>query len=731
MLLIEKILAHLKTSSSLKALLAKARHYADTNYVLMVRLSDGQLMSRVKDDMGKIFTSYADLKNWQDKSYRCMCNQTMPCVHLLAGMMVWLDKHTAAEKKSNPIFSDVKWYEEDDLQDQTTWEGQLSGDIENGFQYQLLVEQQDENWNLVDVIVFLLESYSYQALLSKDDKMIFEIVHANGHKLRVAWWRIKWFLQRIIDNKLQIKNAKILIGNEWNAIQNIQSWSDDINDEHNLWRGNDAWQRMNWLLQSDVVKGSFQKPEGLVGELRPYQLDGIFWLKRLYAAGFGGILADDMGLGKTIQVLGYLVSQIEDGQLTEPALIVVPTSLLANWQEECHKFAPDLIFSVYHGKHRDTKIWPNVHLVITSYGMIQRQPELFKKSKFSHLILDEAQLIKNFQSQKSKVLKSLQATQRLCLTGTPMENHLGELWSLLDFSVPQLLGNRQQFKKIYQKPIEETQSQEVYQQLLSRISPFILRRSKQQVLDNLPKKTKIIQKISMEGEQLELYETLRSVLADKVQLALAEKGLLASRWVVLDALLKLRQICCDPALLPHQWNPGATSTSAKLDYLMEMLDNLLAENRSVLVFSQFTKMLHLIEERLKQKQISYHILTGKTQNRQDLVKSFQAGEVPIFLLSLKAGGLGLNLTRADTVIHYEPWWNPAVSAQATDRIYRIGQEQPVFEYHLVAAQTIEESMLELQEKKFDLFERTIEGASRNKMEWNEETIMRFFSPLVQ
>ncbi len=728
MLLIEKILSLIQSMNH-SSLLLKARRSVDDGHVLQTRLSDGFFMARVKDDQGQIFTSHSDLKQWSEKNYKCLCTSSMPCVHIVSGLMSWLDNHLGAQKKPKNGYASVNWLKDDTSSQASHWHADWSGDTENGFQYQLSIEQQDEQWNLIDIVVYLLENYTYANLMTKDDQMMFEMTHANGHVLRVAWWRIKWFLQRIVESNLQIKSSKLMLQSDWRIIKKLQQWTSSIADSDNIWHSNQAWENMSWLLEPELMTLEACHSPSLQCQLRPYQLEGVRWLRSLHRSGFGGILADDMGLGKTIQMLAYL-SSLKDAKLLEsPALLVVPTSLLTNWQDECNQFTPQLQMQIYHGKSKLPALWEKADIVITSYGMVQRHATIFKKFNFSHIILDEGQLIKNFQSQKSQVLKGLEGKIRFCLTGTPMENHLGELWSLIDFVVPQLLGSRSQFRKSFQTPIEVNQNQEIHQDLLARIQPFILRRSKQQVLKNLPEKTRIVQKLNLEGDQFELYETLRCLLADRVQMALAEKGLVNSRWVVLDALLKLRQICCHPLLLPGNWNPESCAESAKLKHLMEMLDNIMVEGRSVLIFSQFTKMLHLIELQLQEKNYPYQVLTGKTQKRDVLVKRFQQGEVPIFLLSLRAGGLGLNLTKADTVIHYEPWWNPAVSSQATDRIYRIGQEQPVFEYHLIAKGTVEESMLELQTRKHALFDQTIDAAGNMQMMWTEENIMKFFAPL--
>lgn len=730
MLLVEKILMQLQSTATMKTLLSKARRFVDLEHVLMVRLSEGSIMTRVKDEQGQIFTAHSDLRQWASKNYKCMCGQVMPCAHLLAGMMSWLDAHAPASKAPLKAYQFI-WLNRDPTEVQAAeWHAEIMGDTESGFEYQVAIHQQDEHWNIADILVHLLENYSYQALLSKDEQSIIQIINAQGKILNVAWWRIKWFLQRIIESNIKMRHSMMMLGDDWTVIRQMQALSTQISDEHNIWHASQSWKNMTWLLQPEQMSLEACKPQMFNGDLRTYQLEGVRWLHGLRRSGFGGILADDMGLGKTVQVLAYLLGTKEMGELAQPALIVVPTSLLMNWHDECQSYTPDLKFQFFHGKHKNKDDWQSADVIVTSYGMVQRYRELFCEFTFSHIILDEAQLIKNFQSQKSHALKKCKTATRFCLSGTPMENHLGELWSLMDFAVPQLLGNRTQFRKNYQNPIEVNQQTDVQSHLLARLQPFILRRTKHQVITNLPKKTKVIQKVILDGEQLELYETVRGMLANKVQMALAEKGLVQSRWVVLDALLKLRQICCDPRLLPQQWQvEGHHIHSEKLVNLMDMLDNLMSEGRSVLIFSQFTKMLDLIELEIQQRGYDYQMLTGKTQRRDILVNRFQKGEVPIFLLSLKAGGLGLNLTKADTVIHYEPWWNPAVSAQATDRIYRIGQEQPVFEYHLIASGTIEEYMLELQQKKHDLFGQTIEASGEGRLQWSEADIMRFFSPI--
>lgn len=729
MLLIEKILNQLQNSAA-KNLVSKAQKLVDDQCVLMTRLSDGFLMARVKDIQGQIYTIHSHLRQWDSKQYKCGCGQAMPCVHLIAGLISWLETHSqTSRKKLEPAFQ-YDWVTESSAHPvKTAWQSELSGDEDQGFRFSLTIEQDEEQWNMIDILVHLLESFDYQTLMAKDDNTIFQIINDKGKSLKVSWSRLKWLLQRIVDDKLKVAQSALRVKNEWQALQQFQNWSKQVQDQHNIWYSNQAWKKMTWLLSPESMSLEQCKPQSFQGELRPYQLEGVRWFRSIKNAGYGGILADDMGLGKTIQTLTYLLGLKEKGELNRPALIVVPTSLLANWQYECQQYTPKLGCQLFHGRQKNHSNWETVDIIVTSYGMVQRHRQLFWDYHFSHLILDEAQLIKNFQSQKTQVLKKMQADSRFCLSGTPMENHLGELWSLIDFAVPNLLGSRTYFRKNFQIPIETEARDDVKTSLLARIRPFMLRRTKKQVIDNLPEKTTIIQKVTLEGEQAELYESVRCVLAEKVQTALAESGLVQSRWVVLDSLLKLRQICCDPRLLPASWQNQTQLGSAKLEILMEMLESLMAEGRSVLIFSQFTKMLHLIEQELNLRNYPFQTLTGKTQRREVLVERFQKGEVPIFLLSLKAGGLGLNLTRADTVIHYEPWWNPAVTAQATDRIYRIGQEQPVFEYHLITSGSIEESMLELQKKKFKLFDETVSASGQMNIQWTEDDIMKFFAPI--
>jgi hypothetical protein len=444
-------------------------------------------------------------------------------------------------------------------------------------------------------------------------------------------------------------------------------------------------------------------PAGLLAELRDYQLHGLSWLQFLREFGFGGVLADDMGLGKTVQLLAHLLAEQAAGRCDRPSLVVAPTSVVFNWRSEAARFAPSLRVLLLHGPQRagDFERIADHDLVLTSYALLPRDEAVLLAQPWHVLALDEAQAIKNAKARASQLVRRFEARQRLCLTGTPVENHLGELWAQFDFLMPGLLGTDRQFRRVFRNPIERHGDQARQRELNRRVAPFLLRRTKDNVVRELPPKTETVQTIELTGAQRDLYETLRVAMQSRLQEALQARGFAQSRIDILDALLKLRQACCDPRLVKL---PGAAKArhSAKLDALLEMLDELLAEGRRVLVFSQFTSMLDLIEIELRKQGKTWLRLSGESTNRGALVERFQRGEVPLFLLSLKAGGVGLNLTAADTVIHYDPWWNPAAEDQATDRAYRIGQDKPVFVHKLLCQNTVEERIHKLQQEKAKL-----------------------------
>lgn len=458
-----------------------------------------------------------------------------------------------------------------------------------------------------------------------------------------------------------------------------------------------------------VLRGEFHvkpcpTPEGLVADLRPYQALGAGWLTFLREHQLGGILADDMGLGKTIQALALIVSEKQGGHLDLPVLVVAPTSLLPHWRAEIARFAPALRALVMHGANRHDRFeqFDGVDVVITSYALLRIDQAEYLPRSFSVILLDEAQAIKNPSSKVARAAYQLNGRLRICLTGTPIENHLGELWSLVHFAMPGFLGTKESFRRDFQIPIERDGHPVVRETLRRRVKPFVLRRTKDHVAPELPAKTTIVQTVSLSDAQADLYQSVRMAMTARVREEMAAKGMQRSRILVLDALLKLRQICCDPRLRDSRQAYNLPRDSCKLDLLAGMLPELIEEGRRILLFSQFTAMLNLIKEMLDDDGLPYVELRGSTTDRETPVRRFQNGEVPLFLISLKAGGVGLNLTAADTVIHYDPWWNPAVEAQATDRTHRIGQDKPVFVYKLVAEHTVEARILQLQEKKKNL-----------------------------
>jgi SNF2 family DNA or RNA helicase len=438
-------------------------------------------------------------------------------------------------------------------------------------------------------------------------------------------------------------------------------------------------------------------PAAFSGSLRPYQQLGVNWLQHLRTNGLGGLLADDMGLGKTAQTIAHIVIEEAAGRLDRPVLVVVPTSLVPNWTAELRRFAPDLRVAVLHGleRHAKRRDLTGVHVAITTYTVLSRDIEDMANLAWHIVVLDEAQAIKNATAKVTHAVCRLETRHRLCLSGTPIENNLGELWSQFAFLMPGLLGPRKSFNRRFRAPIEKDGDPVRRGQLATRIRPFILRRTKAAVATELPPKHTILRRITLAPDQRELYETIRATMHAKVVAGIATRGMAQSHVLVLQALLKLRQVCCDPRLA----GLGVSSVSSKLDDLMEMVSEMIAEGRRILLFSQFTSMLDLIKPVLLDAGIAFVELRGDTSDRATPVQRFEAGEVPLFLISLKAGGRGLNLTSADTVIHYDPWWNPAVEEQASDRAHRIGQLRSVFVYKLIAADTVEERIVELQERK--------------------------------
>ncbi|MCC7373030.1 MAG: DEAD/DEAH box helicase [Verrucomicrobiales bacterium] len=496
------------------------------------------------------------------------------------------------------------------------------------------------------------------------------------------------------------------------------------------WTANPALEALAQRLKTLDRLPEARIPGGFLATLRPYQMEGLQWLQFIREFGIGGVLADDMGLGKTIQTLAHLALEKEQGRLDRPGLVVSPTSVLVNWRDEIARFTPGLKAVVLHGGDRHARFAEiaGADVVLTTYPLLARDAAELRKAEFHCVILDEAQNVKNPKTQAAQVVCQLKARHRLCLTGTPLENHLGELWSLFNFLIPGFLGDETRFGAVFRGPIERGGDEKLRKALGRRVRPFLLRRRKDQVAAELPPKTEMVLKVELSGAQRDLYETIRLSMERRVREEVANKGLNRSHIVILDALLKLRQVCCDPRLLSLE-SARQVKTSAKLEHLMELLPTLLEEGRRILLFSQFTSMLALIEERLREAKISWVTLTGDTRDRATPVREFQNGEVPLFLISLKAGGSGLNLTAADTVILYDPWWNPAVEAQATDRAHRIGQEKPVFVYRLLAEGTVEEKMLQLQERKRELVQALLEEGAGGPAQLRKEDLELLFAPL--
>ncbi|HZU38064.1 MAG TPA: DEAD/DEAH box helicase, partial [Gemmataceae bacterium] len=454
-----------------------------------------------------------------------------------------------------------------------------------------------------------------------------------------------------------------------------------------------------------------EAPAGFVGQLRGYQRDGLGWLHFLQKFGFGGCLADDMGLGKTVQVLALLESRREqraaasNGQHMPPSLVVVPKSLVFNWKEEAARFTPALKVLDHTGMAR---LQPGPHfqdydLILTTYGTLRRDAAELKDIQFDYCILDEAQAIKNASTASAKASRLLQANHRLILSGTPVENHLGELGSLFEFLNPGMLGTASVFQLTgagARNPSEETR-----QLLAKALRPFILRRTKEQVAKDLPEKLEQTIHCELDAEQRKRYDELRDHYRRSLLGRIESVGLNKAKMQVLEALLRLRQAACHPGLIDKK---RADEPSAKLDNLLPQLAEVLDGGHKVLVFSQFTSFLAIVRDRLDKDGIAYEYLDGRTRDRAARVERFQNDpDCKLFLISLKAGGLGLNLTAAEYVFLLDPWWNPAVEAQAIDRAHRIGQTKPVFAYRLIAKDTVEEKVLELQKTKRDLADAII------------------------
>ena len=474
----------------------------------------------------------------------------------------------------------------------------------------------------------------------------------------------------------------------------------------------------NWRQWAQSQQGKVEitpLPLGdLEGVLRNYQKHGTSWLNFLGSNGLGGILADDMGLGKTLQALAYLRSQ------PGPALVVCPSSLVFNWQREAEKFTPERKVLVLEGAQRARRFAEisKADLVITSYPLLRRDAERYRQFAFSTVILDEAQHIKNPDTQNAQAAGMLRAPRKFILTGTPVENSVRDIWSLMNFVMPGYLGDRDDFRERYELPIARQNDKETLARLAKRLRPFLLRRRKQEVAADLPQKLENVAYCELTEAQKEVYAALLQGARAQIDEATGEKNAGRAQMLMLTALLRLRQASCDLRLLDKEGAASTKAASGKVELFNELLQEAVDGGHRVLVFSQFVSMLTLLRQELERQGVAYCYLDGQTRDRMAEVDRFQNGDAPVFLISLKAGGVGLNLTAADTVIHFDPWWNPAVEAQATDRAHRIGQKNVVTAYKLIARGTVEEKILNLQRKKREIIDATIE---------NEEPLMEGLS----
>lgn len=467
----------------------------------------------------------------------------------------------------------------------------------------------------------------------------------------------------------------------------------------------------------NVEDSDYEVPKGLCGNLRGYQKTGYRWLRTLSEYGFGGILADDMGLGKTIQTIAYLLARKEEG-ITKPSLIICPASLVYNWQKELEHFAPLLHVRIMVGsasiRKQKFELEDRDDVWITSYDTAKRDILLYQKCHFDTAIIDEAQNIKNHNTQVARAVKLISADIRFALTGTPIENRLSELWSIFDYLMPGILKSYEKFRNKYENPIMSGQDQNVMEELKKLVSPFILRRVKKDVLKELPDKVEQVIYAQMDREQKKLYAGHANRLLMNLEQQTQEQ-IRQDKLEILAELTRLRQICCDPGLLYEDYQAGA----CKVDMCEELVKEAIEGNHKVLIFSQFTSIFPILEERFEKAGISYYELTGRTpkQKRMQMVERFNNDDVPVFLISLKAGGTGLNLTSASIVIHFDPWWNLAAQNQATDRAHRIGQENQVVVLKLIVKDTVEEKIVELQKQKQEIADEILggEGISAAKL----------------
>ena len=716
-----------------------------------VRLSDGLLHARIKGTTGSLYDVYLDLKTWPKTKARCLCGSQFNCEHVAASLLflylrekeskpllhlskvdIWLKNNAISTRaplvKINFETNVSDLAEEQISEDKFQWYSQLDGQ-NDFFAYELGIIIDGHKVNLVPLLIDVLSKNDFNDWQSLSQDHVFKITVGKGRVLPIPAYRLKPLIDfLLLEKNTYNKNTQIFKIKKYQWIIMQEALGALHASLQRQWTDNALLIKLQQFMQAEYSL-PISLPKDFQAVLRDYQQYGLAWLQSLRVCGFGGILADDMGLGKTVQTLAHLSIEKTTGRLKKPVLIIAPLSLVQNWSIEAGRFTPNLRVCIYHGVDRQTDVFRQYDIIISTYGLVHKDKEKFLKQQFYYLILDEAQKIKNSRAQITLIIQQIKANYRLGLSGTPFENHLGELWSLMNFVMPGLLFDKKNFKNHFQDPIEKNLDIQKMTSLMARVKPFLLRRSKKDVLPELPEKTIIVRSMQLLDAQRELYEWIRLSMEKKVRESIMRYGMVKSQILFLDALLKLRQVCCDPRLLKLTLAEKAYGTSVKLDALLELVDWLIAEGRSILIFSQFTSMLSLIENAMQARKYSYRVLTGETRNRQQVVDDFQNGKVSIFLMSLKAGGVGLNLTRADTVIHYDPWWNPAVEDQATDRTHRLGQLNPVFVYRLITQGTVEEAMMRLQARKRALFEGILSNNTFHGVKLTVEDIDLFFQPL--
>ncbi|MCF6192807.1 MAG: DEAD/DEAH box helicase, partial [Kangiellaceae bacterium] len=614
------------------------------------------------------------------------------------------------------------------------------------FELEVGVKIQGESINLMPYIVSLIQRDELDFSNPEDSDTV-QIKLASGETLSLESDRVHAIFSSFIElnneKSLSEANRLRLPCNQFGRLIPLLDFEKQLKKQskkegkteqpgnYNLtWENGKKLARKAKRLSSNSRISMVDVPRELRGELRDYQHSGLNWLQFIRRHQLGGILADDMGLGKTIQTIAHILVEKKAGRLKAPCLVVAPTSLLSNWQQETYKFAPSLKFlKLSGGKRADlySKI-ASMDIVVTSYGLVLRDINKLRRTRFHLLILDEAQVIKNTRSKITGAVNDLRSNNRLCLTGTPMENHLGELWSLFQFLMPSFLGSEYQFNQLYRYPIEKNQDFLRQTLLAKRVAPLMLRRTKSEVATELPSKTEIVTLIELEESQADLYETIRVSMMEQVTKAMTQESHNRNQFLIGNALLKLRQVCCHSSLIKLE-SARKIKSSAKVSWLRSKLPTMVEQGRRILLFSSFTSMLDILADELVELSIPYLMLTGKSKHRGKLVELFKNSDVPVFLLSLKAGGVGLNLTAADTVIHYVPWWNPAAEQQANDRAYRIGQDKPVFVYKLITKGTVEEKIQQMQRQKNQLAQGLYDQEGIDTLNLASEDWQALFQPI--